>query len=263
MKNTRSLLFVIAIVSMTSFQSVLGQEVDMPDTAITSPGEQSTDLTPIATPSESNNTDDTASRELKQALLRQLNGSDEELAALARNVALPLISSFKHDLNISRVDQRRRRMESARVSVMQMADKAKEDRHKLLTQMHEELTTIRKQFEDDDPQICEMEQVAVVKAFRGRLQALKDREEQCRQKAAETSKELVTLRRDKVTRERARWLAKNTPEQAPASKSPVPRLEWVRSNQGSEDDKQPRSVLSDSESLEEVLTTIEELDNRD
>lgn len=262
MKPFASLLAFFAVMAITCHQFTLGQEVNTPGAATATPTEPSADLTSVDTPAGNTAADDVAARELAEALRKQLTGSNEDLAALAHEVALPLISSLKHDLNIARVDQRRRRMESARVSVIQMADEAAEDRRALLAQMHEELQTIRKQFEDDDPQICEMEQVAVVKAFRGRLEALRDREDQCRRKADETSKELVELRRDNVTRARARWLAENTPDQAPASKSPVPRLEWVRSDRDTDSDGQPKTVLSESESLEDALGSIAELDNR-
>ena len=261
MKSAASILYVVALLAMTN-ESVYGQDTD--DSNVEKVDVSEVTAANASAEAESNPVaeDDEAARELALALRKQLSGTKDELAETARVVGLPLIASLKHDLNIARVDQRRRRMESARVSVIQMADQAADELRGLMTQMHEELATIRKQFEDDDPQICEMEQVAVVKAFRVRLQALKEREELCRGKAGETSKELVDLRRDKVTRERARWLAQKAPDLAPTAKSPVPRLEWVRSGKDGDSDEKPDVLLTGSESLKEVLASIEELDNR-
>jgi len=203
--------------------------------------------------------DAAAVKELAMALRKQLSGTNEELAVVGRDIAQPLIASFRHDLNIVRVDQRRRRMESARVGVIQMAEDAAGERRELLAQMHQELAKIKMQFADDDAHICEQEQVSVVKAFRVRLQALKLREAECRKKAEATSKELVALRRDKVRHERLRWLAEKTPELAPADRIPVPRLEWLRSL--NDKPKQTESTVAPQESLASVLATLEELND--
>lgn len=246
----------LAVFTLTVITSglVSGQETPPP-------AENAKDEAVSSTPASTQlDTDDAeAVKELALALRKQLSGTNEELAVVGRDIAQPLIASFRHDLNIVRVDQRRRRMESARVGVIQMAEDAAGERQELLAQMHQELARIKTQFADDDAHICEQEQVAVVKAFTVRLQALKLREAECRNKADETSKELVALRRDKVSRERVRWLAEKTPELAPADKIPVPRLDWVRSL--NDEPKQPESTVAPQESLASVLATLEELND--
>lgn len=257
MKTFANTTAAIVIVTIATSGIVVGQD------ARSSPvGEQPTQQAKSA---ESGNAKpdvepviDEEARKLAIELRKQLSGSNEELSKVAHEIGLPLIASFKHDLNIARVDQRRRRMETARVSVVQLAEEAAEERRALLKQMHDELAKIRKQFADDE-QICESEQVAVVQAFRVRLHALKSREAECLAKAKDTSTELIALRRDKVTRERARWLAEKAPQLTPGTKSPVPRLVWVRD---ASNRVQPTATAvlrkKPTESLKEALASLKE-----
>jgi hypothetical protein len=246
--------------SVALFQAAQAQEVKTPDSSPSTAAAPIGEIPLGTTNPETTAADDAAIRELATTLRKELSGTDEELAGLAREIAARLIPSFNHDLDIARIDHRRRRMEAARLAVLEMAEQAASDRRELMEQMQSELEAIKKQFADDDPTICEAEQVAVVKAYRDQLQALSDREDQCHQKAEETSRALVALRRDKVGRERARWLAEKTPDQTAASASPVPRLEWVQSESKPAIGNEQTTSSEKRESLAEVLASIEKLD---
>jgi hypothetical protein len=244
-----STFLVVAIVA----SSALGQSKPdaKPATDAAAQTTQNSTETKTASPAIDDET-----RRMAMELRRQLDGSPEQLGEVAHEIGLPLIASLQHDLDIARVNERRKRMEGARVRVVEMAESAKSERLDLLKQMNEELAVIRKQFADD-PEICETEGVALVDAFRVRLQALKEREDECKTKADETSKELIVMRRDKVSRERARWLAERTPSLTPTIKSPVPRLVWVQddSNRIETAPRRNRSV-----SLKDALAGLKEFE---
>lgn len=257
MKTISKTTLAIAAVTIATSVIVTAQDRQPPSTEqAVQPSAESVEATANSEP-----VIDEEARELAIALRKSLSASNEELRKVAHEIGLPLIASFKHDLNIARVDQRRRRMETARVSVVQMAEEAAAERRDLLKQMQEELATIRKQFADDD-QICESEQVAVVQAFRVRLQALKSREEECHNKANETSTELIALRRDKVTRERARWLAQKAPQLTSTAASLVPRLVWVRDESNRVQPAATTAARSNpSESLNQALASLKEFND--
>lgn len=204
-----------------------------------------------------------AVRQLAEALRKQLAKPNDELARTARKIARPLIASFRHDLDIARVDQRRLRLENIHISIIQMADEADEDRRQMNKEMHQKLADIKGQYSgEDDARHCDAAQLRVVKAFVPVLTQLKNRADALRIKADETSNQLVALRSDTLERESDRWLAEKAPVESPAAKKPIPRLKWLAKTEKSTPAEGDISTPQESVTLQAALAAIAELDNR-
>jgi hypothetical protein len=204
------------------------------------------------------NEDNQAVQAMAAQLQSQLDGSKDELAAVAREIGTPLIASFRHGLTIARIDQRRRRMEEARVRLLETASQRADQREAMLAEMDGELEQVREQFADE-AEICEAEQVAVIRAFRARLQALQAEEKRCRERAEQTTGVLADLRRESVKLERDSWLIGIQPALQDAAPE-LPDLDWIVYDRQAA--KSPSDKLAPArpagESLDEALTSIDQ-----
>ncbi|QDT78259.1 hypothetical protein Mal35_16910 [Gimesia maris] len=246
-------------ISCTSLLIVMSMTVATTAQDITEKSHSPTEDETIGKPIEVEG-DDEEIEALVLSVQKELDQPKEDLAKHGRELATKLIASFHHDLDIARADQRRRRLEQARASIVAIAEEDAAERRKLFQQMKDELERTRQQL-SDDPDICEQEQILVIKTFRERMQELKDHEDECRDKAEKTSNTLTDLRRDKIRRERKRDLAKLTPLARPLQSHSVPDFTWVKMDNPNkvESTSKETPIPSNIESIESALESVNRL----
>jgi hypothetical protein len=129
----------------------------------------------------------------------------DKLYGLAREERNRTLAELKYGPALARAQVRLQQLERAHIDVQDMAQQLRKERQEMKQQLDYELDQTRQTFKDNR-NLCEEEQVALIRSFLPTLQRLKAQEESCARLEGQIRARLEVLRRQKASLERTRRL---------------------------------------------------------
>ena len=125
----------------------------------------------------------------------------EKLNELARQRAFKALAALGPGRRLAKWSARQENIQTKRLDWLSKAGQAKKERDELRAELESEMDEIGQQFADDENE-CNRQQMFVINAYRPRLAELKDKADYWTAEAAETDKQLASVRCHVVELER-------------------------------------------------------------